>query len=574
MTTTSQQSSTLIPRTPETWMQTWRLVMEAIPATCFHSKELIDSGYPQCKHQEVSPEWTDVFDAFGDLAECNKFIAAGGEGSAKSHDAALFLVARYMYDMLTLERKPRLYWIIGADFEDAFKEFAYVDEFLGSEGLNKLKTKSDSKGRIITEGRTVPRNGRDQCMLTTNDGVMFVTISAKDETKIAREEPDGIIGAEASRWTAEAFRRAIGRVARLENSWLFASGSFESDEGGFHARFKAGQSDNVQRLRSKSIPSWANRHVYPAGESDHRIVELKADYSIDRFRERIMGEPAPPRGQVINSLDPKKHIRGELKYNVREPVYLWIDPGTLVYCVLFVQIISNQVRVIEEIYEPQAESDTVIAKAQRMEGWRHITDKGHVSDHAGIQRHMGAQPHLNTWKEQTGIVFQTLGKGMDQTSKAEQILSFMNMDRYTGEPGVIFHPDCRGVLSEMGVGISPTADQGGGRWMRDVGQDGTVRGIKRENDHGCSALAYGLSIHRGSIRPDRRRLPGMRRTNSYASGHVRPSDNEVEKPRVISPLDYPAFPDKVIKRNDGTIIKVPGKRMTEADPQRNLPRSY
>ena len=544
--------------------------MTQIPSTCLHTEELLSAGYMQCKHQEVSPEWVSVFDDFGDLSYCNKFIAAGGEGSAKSHDAGLFLVARYMYDMLTLERKPRLYWIIGADYEDAYKEFTYVLEFL--ETLGKLKMRINAKGENVPEGIKVVRGGRDQCILTTNDGVEIRTISAKDETKIAREEPDGIVGAEASRWSAEAFRRAIGRIARLPYAWFFASGSFESDEGGFHARFEVGQGDNSQRLRSKSIPSFANRHVYPNGEADYRIQELKADYSIDRYMERILGMPAPPKGQVINSLDPKKHINGNLVLDPREPVFLWVDPGTLVYCVLFVQIIGNQVRVLDEIYEPQAESDVVINKATKNPLWRYIRKDGHVADHAGNQRHMGASPHLSTWKELTGIVFQTLGKGMDPNMKAEQVLSFMNIDRFTGEPGIVFHPDCRGVLSEMGYGISPTQDQGGGRGMRDVGQDGSVRGIKRENDHGCSALAYGLSYHRGSIRPDRRRIPGKAPT-TYSTGHARKPDEGEVAPRVSS-LDYEAFPGKTIKRNDGVEVRIPGKTMKQLERQGRRPRAY
>lgn len=544
--------------------------MTQIPATCLHSEELLGAGYSQCKHQEVSPEWISVFDEFADLSKCNKFIAAGGEGSAKSHDAGLFLVARYMYDMLTLERKPELYWIIGADYEDAYKEFTYVMDFL--EELGKLKMRVNAKGENTPEGIKVVRGGRDQCILTTNDGVEIRTISAKDETKIAREQPDGIIGAEASRWSAEAFRRSIGRIARLPHAWFFASGSFESDEGGFHARFEVGQGDNSQRLRSKSIPSFANRHVYPLGESDYRIQELKADYSIDRYMERILGLPAPPRGQVINVLDPKKHIKGNLRYDPREPVYLWMDPGTLVYCVLFVQIVNNQVRVIEEVYMPQAETDLVINACRKMEGWKYVRQGGNVADHAGYQRHMGAPPHLRTWKENTGLIFETLGKGLDPNDKAEQILSFMNVDPYTGEPGIVFHEDIRGTLSEMGHGISPTADQGGGRWMRDVGQDGSVRGIKRENDHGCSALAYGLSFHRGSIRPDRRRIPGKAPT-TYSTGHARKLENADVADR-ISLLDYEAFPGKTIKRNDGVEVKIPGKTMRQLERQGRRPRAY
>ena len=546
--------------------------MTQIPPTCHHSQELIDEGYPQCEHQEVSPEWEPVFDAFDDLSVCNKFYAAGGEGSAKSHDAALFVIARYMFDMLTLEVKPKLYWIIGADFEDAYKEFEYVEMFLGSDGLDKLKTRIDSRGDIVQDEYSVPRKGRDQCYLTTNDGVKFVTISAKDETKIAREQPDGIIGAEASRWSAEAFRRALARIARLDHSWLLATGSFETDDGGFHARFATGLGDNNQRVKSLSIPSFANRHIYPKGEPDYRIQELKDDYSEDRYKERILGLPAPPQGQVITRLDPAIHIRSDLKYVPGQPVYIFIDPGTLVYCILFVQIVHNQVRVIEEVYEAQAETDAVIDKARLMLGWRQMGIKGHVSDHAGNQRHNADQPHLTTWKEITGITFQTLGKGMSQSSKAEQILSFLNVDRYTGQPHLVFHPSCTGILSEMGIGPSPTANQGGGRWMRHVSDSGIVGAIKKENEHGCSALAYGLTIHRGEIRPANRRTPGEQVVTSYSTGYSRPEE-ESEDQGVISALDYQAFPSTKITRSDGVVITIPGKRMSQVENRRR-PRAY
>ncbi|MEK9768317.1 MAG: hypothetical protein VW683_05280 [Betaproteobacteria bacterium] len=571
VTTPSKMQRTLLERTPENWKRTWRQVMTMIPATCVHSKELIDAGYAQCEHQEVSPEWAEVFDAFANEELCNKFLGAGGEGSAKSHDAGLFAVARYMYDMMTLPRKPELYWVIGADYEDAYKEWTYIKDFL--ESIGKLKTKKDSKGNLVPDGITEVRSGRDMCSFMTNDGVEFRTLSAKDESKIAREEPDGIIGAEASRWSGEAFRRSLGRIARKPNAWLFASGSFETEkggggDGGFQQRFNSGQGPNKARWKSASIPSFANRHIYPAGENDYRIAEIKEDYSSDRYDERILGKPAAPKGQVITTVKPDVHIDANLTYDPREPVYLFMDPGTLVYCVLFVQIIRNQVRVIDEIYQAQADREIVINEARTREGWRYITQKGHVADHAGFQRHGGGKAPLTTWQEITGIKFNTLGRGMENEDKAELILSFLHMNRITGAPYLVISPDCRGLLAECGIGISPTSDQGGGRWMREVGQDGVVRGIKRENDHACSALAYGLSYHRGQIRPNRTRQTS-KPPRTYAAARSTGSVDDF----VQSPLDYEAFPGKTITRNDGVEIRLPGKKMSDLERTRR-PRSY
>ena len=157
-------------------------------------------------------EWDKAFNSDSP----NKLIVAG-EGSGKSLHAALYLTARCIYD---LQWGKHLYWIVGADYEDARKEFDYFADF------------QEQLGGIAVLQR--PTHKDQQCILKTTTGHVIVTISSYDFTKIARDERFGIVGAECSRWFPETFLRCEGRLLRnYPHSWGFFSGSPESSQGWF-----------------------------------------------------------------------------------------------------------------------------------------------------------------------------------------------------------------------------------------------------------------------------------------------------------------------------------------------------
>ncbi len=474
------------PRTSP-WGRYWRSQVSLIPSNCT-SQLCAESGRQCQKHQTVEDLWIDVFDSFYDLDTINKVVLGAGEGSGKSHHAGLFVSIRSRYDALMLGR-PGLYWIIGEDFEDAYnKEFQYVHEH--EEALGNVK-----------HVRT-PKGGKDQCTLILNDGTTILTVSAKNPQKIAREQPDGFILAEASRLSDEAWLRVYARAARKQNAWVFGSGSFESNRGPFAERFKEGQGANENRVVSFQMPSWVNRHIYPDGIEDYRIRELRANMSPDRFAERIEGRPSPPRGAVIHNANREIHVNANLQADPYYPVYMFVDPGTLVYCVLFVQLVGNEVRVLDELYLHSPDYTQPIERSQMNPLWRYITATGHVMDFAGRQHHFGNSSAWEAWSQQTSISFNTTPSQVEKDAKAEAILSMMALNPETGRPYVQVHPRCRGLLSEWGLGESPLKDYGiSGQWMRRVAGDGTVGEIVSKNDHANSALAYGKIVHYGSVRP-------------------------------------------------------------------------
>ena len=174
---------------------------------------------------------------------------------------------------------------------------------------------------------------------------------------------------------------------------------------------------------------------------------------------------------------------------------------------------------------------------------------------------MGNKPPLVRWKEDTGISFNPIGH-MEDRDKIERIRSLFNINQKTGLPFLQAHPNCREFIAECGGGPSPTAEQGGGPWMRHVSSDGTVGKPEHRNDHACDAFAYGMTYHRGPARPGgrRRRGPTQYRTGGFGNG------NEP------TPLDYQAFPNTTVRRRDGTTVTIPGKRFSELGGRRK--RAY
>lgn len=413
----------------------------------------------------LSPEWERVF-----FSESRIKLGTGGEGSGKSYTAAAYAVARSFYDQVN---DGILYWIIGRDFEDARMEFGYIYDFLMT--LGNVKEAS------------MPNNTNSKWRLETLTGQVFETVSSYDYTKIGREQPDGIIGAEVSRWEEEAFKRCEGRLARSYHKgtgWGFFTGSFETSMGWLPDMWKYGQGPNERGIRSYSIPSWANTAIYPGGENDPAINILREGSTPERFMERYGGRPAPPKGIIFSEFRVISHVDHELEVDIDYPIYLAIDPGNLVYCVLFVQIIEGEIRILDEIYETGWTHEQVINACENNILWPLV--HGGTIDIAAKQPHMGMPRPLEEWyKDAPQAALSAQKWSVDDTIDAVHKALLINP--YTGRPRFRTHPKCKGIISEMGGGPSPLEE--GGPWMRAKSVYGFGPPLTK-NDHACKALGY------------------------------------------------------------------------------------
>ena len=396
-------------------------------------------------------------------------LVAGGEQAGKSMIASKFLLKK------TFETEEAgLYWLVAADYERTRAEFEYLVSDFAQLGILKKASKRVDPGRIELA-----------------DGTVIETKSAKDPRTLAMKAPNGIIGCEASQLDLESFYRLRGRCAPRK-AWLFLAGTFESSLGWYPQMFQSWKY-GVNNEQSYSLPSWTNKHLYPEGKNDPEILRLKESSSDDFFMERIDGIPSPPRGIVFPEFRPDIHVSENIEYVPDEPVHIWIDPGYAgAYALCAVQIINDQVRVFDEIYEQNLITEEIINIAQNRPWYKDLTYG--VIDIAGYQ-HQAMSAPAEVWLDSTGLFLDS--EKININDGTERLKSTLKLTG-KGEPKLIISPKCKGLLSEFGAAANPFDGQTKVyQWK--VDRDGNVVGNQPQDkyNHGIKALIYGLINHFG-----------------------------------------------------------------------------
>ena len=393
-------------------------------------------------------------------------LVAGGEQAGKSMIASKYLLARF------LETQGKgLFWLVAADYERTRAEFTYLAEDFEKLGMIKDISKRVDPGHI-----------------TLADGTLIETKSAKDPRTLAMKAPDGIIGCEASQLDMETFFRLRGRCAP-KRAWMFLGGTFEGSLGWYPQMYTAWASGAEPDARAFSLPSYTNIHLYPGGIHDPEIQKLRSVSRDDFFLERIEGKPSPPRGLVFPEFRPDMHIDDTIKYDPDLPVHIWMDPGYAgAYAVEVIQVVGEQIRIIDEIYEQGLVTDEIIDIAKSRIWWKNV--QFGVIDVAGNQHQAMAAP-AEIWIDQTGLYLSSQKVRINDGT--ERLKGWLKIDSKTHAPRIVFSPKCRGVLSEFGSVASPLDGQTRAyRWKLD--RDGNIVGDSPEdkNNHGVKALIYGL----------------------------------------------------------------------------------
>ena len=393
-------------------------------------------------------------------------LVAGGEQAGKSMVASKYLLGRF------LETEGEgLFWLVAADYERTRAEFEYLVQDFASLGLLKESSKRVDPGRIVLA-----------------DGTRIETKSAKDPRTLAMRAPNGIIGCEASQLDLETFHRLRGRCAP-KRGWMFLSGTFEGSLGWYPQMYQSWQHSAAEEEQAFSLPSYSNQYLYPGGRQDPENLALERASSDDFFMERIEGIPSPPAGLVFTEVKPDIHVQ-EVEYEPDIPVHIWIDPGYAeAYACEIVQVVNDQVRVIDEIYERNLVTDEIIDIAQSRPWWRDA--QFGVIDVAGYQHQAMAAP-AEVWLDRTGLFFDSEKIRINEGT--ERLKSFLKLDPVTNtEPRIVFHPKCEGILSEFGIKPNPFDGQTRAyKWKMD--RDGNIVGQTPEDryNHGVKAVIYGL----------------------------------------------------------------------------------
>ena len=447
-------------------------------------------------------EWMKVFKSNAAIK-----LIVGGEGSGKSLHGGLYLTCRAIYDVIF---GPQLYWVIGKDFEDARKDLDYF--------LDLYKQIGEFSYYSVSEKRDQP------CVVITDAGHKIVTVSAYDFTKVARDEPFGIVGAEVSRWEEEVLSRCEGRLIRnYPNAWGFFGGSPESSIGWFADTVKFGQGPNDRGIRSFSIPTWCNLAKYPGGREDPAIKIAEAGRSPQKFLERFGAEFVPPKGLVCHTFRYNLHVDHQLEYDPNLPVYIGIDPGGITYAVVMCQFTDEgEIHILDEIYAHRWTHEEVINDLKANPLYPAIA--GGSIDVASKQVQNAMPVAYDEWYKDTGIDLWAEKHLVDDS--VDRLLWALATNPNTGRPRTTIHPRCTGTISEMGGCASPVPD--GGPWMRYSTQHNQWGPPMRKNDHACKGLAYLLQGPYSYVALDRAR------GRANAVSYLHPSRNTGNSGRSVS----------------------------------------
>lgn len=357
-------------------------------------------------------------------------LVAGGERGGKSYSAAMELVRECL-------NESALYWIVGPTYQLARPEFSYVAEAL-------------ARADMIEPGSlSQPQSG--PCALRVRVyGARIETRSSDDPEKLAGVAPDGILMCEAAQQSYETFLRLRGRLAE-RRGWLWASGTFEGSYGWYADYWQRWQPDrdgvysNPDGGASFSLPAWSNLAIYPLGREDPEIQALARTYPADRFMERFGAVPCPPADLVFREFSHAEHVAAT-PFDAVHDVQLAIDPGWAnAYAVLAVQVVGEQVRIIDEVYERGKTHAEVIGICKRRPWWESVT--GGVIDVAA-QQHPADRSALEVWREVAGWVPRCqavkIEAGIDRTK------TFL-VDPGTRRPRLVIDPRCVSTIKEFGL---------------------------------------------------------------------------------------------------------------------------
>lgn len=364
-------------------------------------------------------------------------LISGGEGSGKSYETAIEIVARYP--------TWNLVYIVGPKYEAAHKEVDYIYEFLLKIGATRKDLyQRPSRGKIV---------------LQTVDGARVETLSAEDGSKAITgtgESPDILAMVEAGKQSYDIYLASRGRVAR-SRGLLILSGTIESSERWYPELITRWQAPNPEGGKSFILPTWSNTKLYPGGRDDPEIKALEATYPPDQFLERFGAVPVPPSSLVFKEFSHVTHIaeapywRGDAEWKDAQ-VELAIDPGYAgAYHVSAIQWQGDTVFQIDEVHYQFRVAEDVIDECMSRPWWGLVT--GGVIDIAGKQ-HQGQESHQEIWARRARIKNGTQGLGLrsNKVKIAEGIQRHKTflINPFTGKPRLFHDPRCKNTIREYG----------------------------------------------------------------------------------------------------------------------------
>lgn len=380
--------------------------------------------------------------------------------------------------------------IFGPSYAEPRREYEFLKDDLMK--LGKLDPK-----------KCFEPKGPQPWMLITTDNVVVQTRTTYDPEDIRAISPEGVVIAECGGVSIDAVNRIWGRIASTRGFIIF-EGTLEDSNHWWREYLVEGERPNLKGTRTYSIPSWANRVVFPGGENDPEILAWKTRIGDDLFLERVAAKPAPPRMRVLKEFS--KEFIQEMTIPAGARHELWIDPGYMTaYAVLFVAYWEEEggkfFYIYDELYEQNKTTDTMIDLCKKKPTWFNVQNTRRGVIDIGARYHRDSTTSsLEIWKKRLpGFTF-----NMDLWREDRLI----ERVRHTFEINKIaIHPRVRGLIAEAGLGekVFPEMHE----WRYPVDNNHTVVSEKPIDkwNHSAKALGYGLLNVLGQV--ERKQKPSV-----------------------------------------------------------------
>ena len=406
-------------------------------------------------------------------------LVCGGWRGGKSQVGTDYFWGKYNWS------KAGLYWLIGSSYSQTEAEYNYIADAAQHMGL--------IKGRLPKFVRQGPSR------IELKDGTVIETRSADNPRTIAGSACDGIIQCEAAQQEQDIFHRCRSRLVD-KKGWHLLTGTLEGSLGYYPKLYELwlhGTGDE----QSFSLPSWSNLIIFPGGREDPEILREERELPHDVFMEKYAGIPVPPRGLVFPEFRADIHIQ-PVEWQPYLPVYMAVDPGfSDAASYGFYQYVNGQVRGFAEIYVRGMTASDVIQMVQgpsdfskKYPFWKRATAKDGPG-FFGTEDRYGEQHHHNSsvqevWLKEAGVNLHSVYvKSVNDVDAV--IHRLLKIDPLTGQPGVIFDPSMKGILSNFGAYPDPFANETTVyRWKQDTNGEtfGTVPDDR--NNHGIKGFGY------------------------------------------------------------------------------------
>lgn len=266
-------------------------------------------------------------------------------------------------------KKPGSFgWVVAPDYDLAFRCWEIVVaelDKLVARGIVQYKEKSSSKTAM---------------RIALDNGSVCEGQSCENADDLQGVGLDWLVIDEIAQVLPFVFLQMLYPALADRGGWAFLIGTPIGEnwtEKEYRHQVRQAQRDQVPCSWSEHMfETWHNTKIFPLGENDPKILDLKRTMPPEEYMEQVCARPQKSRYVTYKEFDEQVHVNKGAKYDPTLPVQISIDPSTGVnpYAVAVFQDRGNLVLMIDEYYKLGVTFDDVIADLATRKWWPNVDE--------------------------------------------------------------------------------------------------------------------------------------------------------------------------------------------------------